>query len=63
MSGAPSIVPAVGRGLWLSRFHLVLPTGKFPVPLSVVHPCDNAKGRGDYLHTKQTSLMSSKNAT
>ncbi len=31
----------------MPRFHLVLPTGKFPVPLSVVYPRDNAKGRSE----------------
>ncbi len=31
--------------LWLPRFHLVPPTGKFPVPVSVVHLRDNTKGR------------------
>ena len=65
MFGAPSTVPSGGPGglLWLPRFHLVLPTGEFPVPLSVVYPRDNTKWRGDDFHTEQTYALSSQNAT
>ncbi len=47
MCVALSIVPKVGRGIAIVTpgpfwYHL---QGKFPVPLSVVHPRDNAKGR------------------
>ncbi len=41
----PSILPVVGYVLSLPRFHLVLPTGEFPVPLSVFYLRDNPKGR------------------
>jgi hypothetical protein len=65
MCGAPSIVPSGGPGncFGYPGSILVPPTGNFPVPLSVVHPRNNTKGRGGYLPTKQTRLMSTKNAT
>ncbi len=52
MGGAPSIVPVVGRGIAMVTpvpFWYYL-KGKFPVPLSVVYPRDNANGRGDKIY-------------